>query len=134
MASTRSPSDLLPQQTDCVLSHGLCTFVELTTAYWSVDAFKIGLCHCPPLGQPYSVLTLSNNTCIRETFQNVLSRYQKLFKRRAHVHHYQSYGLGADELAHAAGSLSDLIGEYRRIENAEPPAFVPKVLHVRHHI
>lgn len=36
----------------------------------------------------FSVLALSNNTCIKYTFSELQSRFMKLFQRKAHLHHY----------------------------------------------
>ncbi len=33
----------------------------LSLPWWNPDAFKIGLCAAPPVGQPYALLVLSNN-------------------------------------------------------------------------
>ena len=41
------------------------------------DAFKVGLCQQPPLGQPCSVLSLSNSSAVRHTFARMRDRYLK---------------------------------------------------------
>jgi tubulin epsilon len=48
----------------------------------SLQGFKLGLCHQPPVGLPYSLLCLSNNCCIADTFTTLLARFDKLYKRR----------------------------------------------------
>lgn len=48
----------------------------------AVQGFKLGLCAHPPVGLPYSMLCLSNNCCIRHTFETLLGRFQKLYKRK----------------------------------------------------
>jgi tubulin epsilon len=46
------------------------------------QGFKLGLCSQPPVGLPYSLLCLSNNCCIADTFSNLMGRFDKLYKRR----------------------------------------------------
>ncbi|KAA0193468.1 Tubulin epsilon 1, partial [Fasciolopsis buskii] len=55
---------------------------------WNREGWKVGHCLVPPVDQPYSLLALSNNTAVRHCFSSVLDRFQKLYKRKAHLHHY----------------------------------------------
>lgn len=55
---------------------------------WNREGWKVGHCLVPPVDQPYSLLALSNNTAMRHCFSSVLDRFQKLYKRKAHLHHY----------------------------------------------
>eukprot|EP00899_Mesostigma_viride_P012026 jgi/Mesvir1/20824/Mv07921-RA.1 len=38
---------------------------SLRMVYWNTEGFKLGLCSKPPVGLPYSLLSLANNCCIR---------------------------------------------------------------------
>lgn len=42
---------------------------KLRMVPWNSEGFKVGLCSEPPLTQPYSLLCLSNNCCIRDVFR-----------------------------------------------------------------
>lgn len=42
---------------------------KISMAYWNMDSFKTGICEQPPLLQPYSLLSVSNNCCIRSTLR-----------------------------------------------------------------
>jgi tubulin epsilon len=55
---------------------------DLKMPYWNSEGFKIGLCSVPPLGQPYSLLTLSNNCSIRHTFARMKEKFDLLYKRK----------------------------------------------------
>jgi hypothetical protein len=50
--------------------------------------FKTGICSAAPLHQPFSLLALSNNTCIADTLTDAYHRFMHLYRVRAHVHHY----------------------------------------------
>jgi hypothetical protein len=47
-----------------------------------LQGFKLGLCSQPPVGLPYSLLCLSNNCCIADTFSTLMARFDKLYKRK----------------------------------------------------
>ncbi|CAD5115074.1 DgyrCDS4090 [Dimorphilus gyrociliatus] len=67
-----------------------CKFVP-----WNKDGWKIGLCSVAPVDHRYSLLSLSNNTCI------------------AHIHHYTDHGeMSINEFDLANESLKSLIEEY----------------------
>ena len=56
--------------------------------YWNEEGWKTGICSVPPVGLPYSLLNLSNNLCIKHTFENLENRFMKLYRRKANLHHY----------------------------------------------
>ncbi|ETW03113.1 hypothetical protein H310_05537 [Aphanomyces invadans] len=89
---------------------------ELRMIPWNVDGFKVGLCSVPALGHPVSLLTLSNNSCIVDTFERMQMRFQKLFKRKAHVHHYLDY-MDASLFDEALENARWLIGEYHKLHD-----------------
>lgn len=82
---------------------------------WNEDGWKIGLCTVPPNGLPYSLLTLANNTCIKETFIELKERFTTLYRRKAHVHHYTEH-IELTDFEQARENLSQLIEEYKKIE------------------
>ena len=85
--------------------------------HWNQEGWKTGLCSVPPVGHPYSLLALANNTCIRHTFQDLKDRFMKLYKRRAHVHHYTHVdGMEASQFDISIESLNSLISEYNTLE------------------
>ena len=90
--------------------------------YWNREGFKIGLCSVPPLENPDSpsVLGLSNNCGIAETFTAMESRFQRLYSRRAMVHHYTQY-IDDQVLSEARDDLRGLIQEYNDLQGAQPP-------------
>lgn len=85
--------------------------------HWNQEGWKTGLCSVPPVGHPYSLLALANNTCIRHTFQDLKDRFMKLYKRKAHVHHYTHIdGMEVAQFDSSIESLNTLINEYETLE------------------
>merc|ERR1711937_1082728 len=93
---------------------------EIDMIHWNEEGFKVGLCSTPPVGQRYALLGLSNNTCIQGTFGAIRERFFKLFKRKAHLHHYTQF-MDEDLVSEAHTAVCDLIGEYQQLEAATPP-------------
>ncbi|ORX45805.1 tubulin nucleotide-binding domain-like protein [Piromyces finnis] len=93
---------------------------QLDFIYWNQDGWKTGICSTPALGQPYSLLTLSNNCSIKETFKDMKKNYIKLYKRKANVHHYTQY-IDKEYFQNALNNVNDLINEYTMLETAIPP-------------
>lgn len=46
------------------------------------QGFKLGICNTPPVGVPYALLCLANNSAITTTFKTMHDRFAKLYKRR----------------------------------------------------
>jgi tubulin epsilon len=89
---------------------------DLRMIPWNPDGFKIGLCSVPPVGAPHSVLGLANNTAIAATFQDLRLRFTKIYRRRAHVHHYTDFMEEAafDASLDALDSLTDSYMAFER--------------------
>ena len=91
---------------------------SLNFIHWNQEGWKTGLCSVPPVGQPYSLLSLANNTCIRHTFQDLKDRFMKLYRRKAHVHHYTHVdGLEMSQFDLSLESLNSLIKEYSTLDS-----------------
>ena len=43
-------------------------------AHWNPDGFKTGLCAAQPIGQPHSLLALSNNCCMAARSKCAIAR------------------------------------------------------------
>jgi tubulin epsilon len=92
--------------------------------YWNREGFKIGMCSVPAPGQAPgspSLLCLSNNCRIADTFTTLESRFNRLYTRKAMVHHYTQF-MDGQALTDARDSLADIIREYQELDRAEPPA------------
>ena len=84
---------------------------------WNSDGWKTGLCSVAPFGQPYSLLSLANNTCVKDSFAAIHTRFRRLYKRRAHLHHYiQVDGMDAAMFDEAEQSIVGLVAEYKSLE------------------
>jgi tubulin epsilon len=71
----------------------------------------------PPFGQSYSLLSLANNTCIKDNFTNISQRFLKLYKRKAHLHHYSEVdGMDMNLFSESLNSINDLIDNYKDLE------------------
>eukprot|EP01017_Pseudomicrothorax_dubius_P050473 TRINITY_DN9572_c0_g1_i1.p1 TRINITY_DN9572_c0_g1~~TRINITY_DN9572_c0_g1_i1.p1 ORF type:complete len:464 (-),score=74.97 TRINITY_DN9572_c0_g1_i1:84-1475(-) len=100
---------------------------DIDMIYWNKEGFKYGLCNLPSLGQPYSALCLSNNTGVRSVFSSLQGRFDKLYRRKAHLHHYTEY-IEVSLFEEASTSTSDLIAQYLELENVKEPSFIPRLL------
>ncbi len=60
---------------------------------------------------------MANNTCIRGTFKAIKSRFNLLYKRKAHLHHYTDVdNMSLAVFEEAAESLDSLVNEYKDLE------------------
>ncbi|KAK6167915.1 hypothetical protein SNE40_021839 [Patella caerulea] len=90
---------------------------NLKFIHWNQEGWKTGLCNVAPVGQPYSLLTMANNTCVCESFTNLKDRFVKLYKRKAHIHHYTSVeGMEVGDFTASLESLNTLINEYYQLD------------------
>uniref|UniRef100_A0A8C4U0S3 Tubulin epsilon 1 n=1 Tax=Falco tinnunculus TaxID=100819 RepID=A0A8C4U0S3_FALTI len=84
---------------------------------WNQEGWKTGLCSVPPVGHSHSLLALANNTCVKPTFIELKDRFMKLYKKKAHLHHYLHVdGMEQSCFSEAMSSLSDLIEEYNELD------------------
>lgn len=94
-------------------------------AWFNTDGFKVGLCAVPPRGVRRSVISVSNNCCIADTFERLRGSFVKLYTVRAHTHHYTEL-LGEEHggmLDEAAEAITRLASEYTRLDGSDvPPA------------
>ncbi|XP_072300275.1 tubulin epsilon chain [Eucyclogobius newberryi] len=89
----------------------------LPFVWWNLDGWKAGLCSVPPVGHAHSLLALANNTCLKFTFSRLKERFMKLYKKKAHLHHYLHVeGLEQSTFSEAVSSLSSLIAEYQELD------------------
>ncbi|MGH0147444.1 UNVERIFIED_CONTAM: hypothetical protein FKN15_058940 [Acipenser sinensis] len=84
---------------------------------WNQEGWKTGLCSVPPVGHSHSLLALANNTCVKPTFIELKDRFMKLYKKKAHLHHYLHVdGMEQSCFSEAVSSLSSLIEEYNQLD------------------
>ncbi|XP_061741813.1 tubulin epsilon chain-like isoform X1 [Nerophis ophidion] len=93
---------------------------------WKQEGWKTSLCSVPPVGLNQSLLALSNTCAIKSTFVELRERFTKLYKRKAHLHHYlQVEGMEPSFFSEALTSLNSLIDEYQHLDSAtstpDPP-------------
>jgi len=93
---------------------------DIDMIHWNQEGFKVGLCGTPPRGQRHALLGLSNNCCIRNTFHAILERFEKLYRRKAHLHHYTQF-IEEDLVGAAHEGVQGLIEEYTALEHVVPP-------------
>ena len=77
---------------------------------------------------PPSLLCLSNNSCMATTFARFGDRFQRLYRRKAMVHHYAQY-MDAQGFDEAYEDLLQLVHDYRGLDGARPriPGGAPAV-------
>ena len=100
---------------------------KLNFVYWNQEGWKTGLCSVPPVNLKSCLLTLANNTCFHHTCMDLRNRFVKLYKRKAHLHHYTHVsGFEQDLFNESLVSIDSLISEYERLEatsKISPPSF-----------
>uniref|UniRef100_A0A674C4Z1 Tubulin epsilon 1 n=1 Tax=Salmo trutta TaxID=8032 RepID=A0A674C4Z1_SALTR len=77
---------------------------------WNQEGWKTGLCSMPPVD--HSLLALANNTCVKPTFIELRDRITKLYRKKAHLHHYLLQGC----FTGAISFLSSLIEDYSQLD------------------
>ncbi|XP_033932581.1 tubulin epsilon chain isoform X3 [Pseudochaenichthys georgianus] len=84
---------------------------------WNQEGWKTGLCAVPPVGHSHSLLALANNTCVKSTFMELRERFSRLYRKKAHLHHYLHVeGMEQGHFSEALSSLSSLIEEYQQLD------------------
>lgn len=94
---------------------------DISIISWNQEGFKIGLCHVSPAGQPVSLLGLSNNCSIGQTFKRIHYRTNKFYKRKAHLHHYTEY-MESSCVDNALESVFNLVQDHQTLERGRPYA------------
>ena len=64
-----------------------------------------------PVGVPFSLLGLVNNSCVVTSFKTMQERFAKLYKRRFYLHHYLEY-MEEAAMKQANDTISCLVDEY----------------------
>ncbi|XP_067273521.1 tubulin epsilon chain isoform X2 [Pseudorasbora parva] len=89
---------------------------------WNQEGWKTSLCSVPPVCHTHSLLALANNTCVKSTFSELRERFVKLYRRKAHLHHYLAVdGMELAGFNEALSSISDLIEDYTHLESPLMP-------------
>lgn len=99
---------------------------ELNMIYWNSEGFKYGICNAPPLNQPYSLLCLANNTCIKDNFLEMTERFNKLYRRKAHIHHYAEF-IDIQHFDEALDATKSLIDRYAELEKMVKPENMQRI-------
>jgi tubulin epsilon len=90
---------------------------------WNQDGWKIGLCGNAPLYSKLSVLCLTNTSAISTVLDQMVRRFNQLYKVRAYLAAYTNCGATATELEEARDLVEFLIQEYESMqaEQTLPP-------------
>ncbi|KAM4633966.1 tubulin epsilon chain [Polymixia lowei] len=84
---------------------------------WNQEGWKTSLCSVPPVGHSHSLLALANNTCLKPTFMDLRGRFTRLYRKKAHLHHYLHVeGMDQSCFSEALTSLTSLIEEYNQLD------------------
>ncbi|KAL3278055.1 hypothetical protein HHI36_013400 [Cryptolaemus montrouzieri] len=95
--------------------------------HWSRKCIKIGLCGVAPNGLDYSMLALFNTSTITNLFDYVSSHYQKLLRRKAHIHHYtEVQGFEFDHFNECQNIIATVTDHYEEIKKSKTEA-IPRL-------
>ena len=82
---------------------------------------KVGLCSIPPAGHPASLLSLINSTSMSSMLRDVVNQFDKLYKKKAHIHHYlQVEHFEEDQFRECRNSAMNVYEGYMELQNQEP--------------
>ncbi|GIL72770.1 hypothetical protein Vretimale_4473 [Volvox reticuliferus] len=90
---------------------------QLRMVHWNSEGFKLGICSTPPVGCPFGLLCLANNTAIASTFTTMKERFDKLYRRRFYTHHYEQY-MDRSGFESAMELVADLTHQYQELNGA----------------
>lgn len=93
---------------------------------WSPTGFKVGVNNMPPSFVPggdlapsvRAVCGITNNTIIRSAWCRLVSKFDKLYERRAFVYHYVGEGMEEGTFHDATSNICQLINDYREVESS----------------
>ncbi|CAH8593170.1 unnamed protein product [Schistosoma turkestanicum] len=95
---------------------------------WNREGWKVGHCLVPPVNYKYSLLALANNTSIHESFSFILERFYKLYRKKAHLHHYTIVdGFDNSMFESSANSLQELVIQYVDLEKQANAQILPNL-------
>uniref|UniRef100_A0A3P9HWC3 Tubulin, epsilon 1 n=1 Tax=Oryzias latipes TaxID=8090 RepID=A0A3P9HWC3_ORYLA len=96
---------------------------SLSFVSWNQEGWKTGLCSVPPVGHSHSLLALANNTCVKLNFMELKERFTKLYRKKAHLHHFLHVeGMDLGCFTEATSSLDSLIEEYDSLDATKAQA------------
>lgn len=88
---------------------------KLGMIHWNKEGFKVGHCYQPPLNMTYSMLALSNNTGTRHVLSRLRARFNKIYKQRVFVHHYEQF-MDVEQFDVALQNCTNVIANYSEME------------------
>jgi tubulin epsilon len=84
---------------------------------WNQDACKIGICNTPSPGENMSVMGIYNSTAFNTVITRERDRFNKIFKRKAMLHHYLEF-MEEEDVVEAEKWSKDLSAEYQELEDS----------------
>ncbi|XP_030756429.1 tubulin epsilon chain-like [Sitophilus oryzae] len=88
---------------------------------WSRKCVKAGLCSVAPKNQSSALFSLFNTTGMYSLFENIYGQYNKLYRKKAHIYHYQKIDNFDSELfTECQESLLNVIQKYKELEQLVP--------------
>lgn len=80
---------------------------------WSKKCTKVGLCSVPPIDSKFSMMALFNTSSTKEIFCHISQQFEKLLRRKAHVHHYTKVpGFDFDCFYECQNTIADIVDIY----------------------
>ncbi|KAL1140874.1 hypothetical protein AAG570_000802, partial [Ranatra chinensis] len=80
---------------------------------WALPGIKVGHCSFPADDHSDTFLFLTNTTSMAQLFEETLQNFNRLYLRKAHVHHYTNVdGFSIDGFTEARETLVDMLNKY----------------------
>lgn len=104
---------------------------QLDFIHWNQEGWKVGHCNAPPVGQTRSLLCLANNCCINDTFKELKNRFNKLYKRKAHLHHYTQF-MEESMFEQSIDIIDSIMNDYSDLQGQPPPTTQSRFTPITH--
>eukprot|EP00758_Cryptobia_borreli_P004446 Tbor_TRINITY_DN4378_c0_g2::TRINITY_DN4378_c0_g2_i1::g.7749::m.7749/K10391/TUBE; tubulin epsilon len=98
---------------------------QMKMIHWNESGFKSAICSVPPVGHSQSMVMLSNNCAITSKLSAMRDSFDKLYRVRSHVHHYQEY-LELSYFQDTLDIISTVIDDYDYLNTVKPPKKKPQ--------
>ena len=92
---------------------------QLRMTDWNPEGFKVSICAAAPVGHPHALLALQNSCCFGAVLREILCRFDRLYRRRAHLHHFAEF-METTDIDAMRETLAAVAYDYTTLESPTP--------------